>query len=196
MPSRRRVILAVLLCASVVFLLFSLRSIRPPAAQARPQATSADEEKRTALAIPAAAPADVDFSRYQDLAKRNIFAERAPGGSPPKETRPGPPPVLPPFVPPSPPTPKLDLSGWSYLGYVVLDGKKLGILSQERSGRCEYVPVGGEFLGARVEDVNDQTIRFSFDSSQTTLSRARDFVVTPLEKRAAPAGPRPPPRPQ
>ena len=199
MASRRAIVLAVLFCVSVIFLLFSLRRPRLPAArraEAGRRAAAASRQQPAAAAI-AAAPADVDFSRYEGLAKRSIFVPRG-AKAPPKNDKQGPvsPSALPPIGPPRPEPPRtLDLSGWSYLGYLVLDGNKVGIVQQASSGRSEYLPVGSSFLGARVQDANDKTIRFRFDSSETTLTRTRDFHLLPLDRgsAAAPAArPRPP----
>ncbi len=216
MASRRGIVLAVLLCASVAFLLFSLHRARVPVARragaGRRDATlrsslryearagTAPGEQPAAAAIAAAAPADVDFSRYQGLAKRSIFAPRG-AKAPGKEgrgARSGPVSAsqLPPLGPrPEPPrTP--DLNGWAYLGYVVLDGNKVGIVQQASSGRCEYLAVGASFLGARVQDVNDRTIRFRCDSSEPTLTRTRDFHLLPLDRGTPAAPPAAPVRPR
>ena len=50
-----------------------------------------------------------------------------------------------------PPQPKVDLSGWSYMGYIELDDQKLGLLQNDTTHSCEYLAVGDSFMGAKVD---------------------------------------------
>jgi hypothetical protein len=129
----------------------------------------------------------VDYSRYKRLAERSVFEPRRPPPPPPTKTekKPQKQPDLPKF-PKNPPRPRLDLTGWSYVGYVVFDDVKVGIVQHESSDSVEYLTTGGQWLGAEVTEVTDELIRLTpGDSGGTTLSRERDFPVTPLDKRAS-----------
>ncbi len=132
-----------------------------------------------------AAPPDVGFGRYEALAARSVFEPRK-APSPPKEERRKPPKV----VQPPPPIPKqvektIDLTGWSYAGYVMLDEHKFGIVQHESSTSVEFLRVGDDLLGAEVTEVTDEVIRFKSGIRRTMLSRTRDFPVTPLDSGAS-----------
>jgi hypothetical protein len=191
--SRTRIALAILLAASVVFLLVSLRGGSPPGSggraagagkQGRGAAKEAGQELRPA------APADVDFRRYASLASSNIFSESrakpvVPGAGkkviePPNWPRPD---AAHPSGPPMP-----DFSGWTYVGYVALDGEKLGAIHNEATITVHFLAVGDDFMGAEVQSVDRESMRLSSGGSTTTLSRPRDFPVKPLDQ-APGAGP-------
>jgi hypothetical protein len=195
-PSRRHALLGVLLLASAAFLLYSLRSGRPrvragdgPAVEV---ATDSDEEE--IAAAPAAVPDDVDFSRYEALAKTNVFSRRR--STPPQQAKkllPAPPPIKP-SKPAVAGAKRPDFTGWTYTGYIVIDGEKRGILQNESSDSCKDVPVGGKFLGATVEEVTGERMRLRSGASTITLSIPDLFPVLPLDKGAsgeAPSRPRP-----
>ena len=194
-PSPRHIVLALLLAASVVFLWLSLRSTG-----SRQAAESERQEREAAAAAPThaekplapAAREDVGFDRYAKLAQADVFSEtRAAPPPPPKSSAPLPPPPLPKGEQPAP-APKVDFSDWSYMGYVELDGEKLGLLQNETTHTCRFLAVGESFMGATVEELDREDIRLRVGTSRTTLSRPRDFSVTPLDPGAsAPKTPRP-----
>jgi hypothetical protein len=194
--NRRQAVLAILLAASVVFLLYSLRGGQParPQAQARreePAApTSAGSPERK---LPPAAPADTDFRRYASLASSSIFSEthNAPTSRPGAGKRVLPPPPFPTPRPSPPVPPGPDLTGWSYVGYVTLDDQQLGVLQNDATVSCNFLAVGDNFLGAQVESLDRESIRFSSGSSSTTLSRPRDFPISPLGSGTAASQARP-----
>ena len=196
-PSRRRALLAVLFAAAVAFLLFSLRSPKAPGRERRRERAAAVKEAAKKALRPAA-PADADWKRYAALADSNVFSEQRTLPPPPKPVKlPAPPPFPTVQKPPEPPPP--DVSGWSYVGYVALDGETLGILQNDTTRACKYLAVGDEFMGASVERVDREAMRLKSGASVTTLSRPRDFPVTPLDKGPGPPGaptPQPPRRPQ
>lgn len=104
-----------------------------------------------------------------------------------------PPPPLHLGPPPKPIERGPDLAGWSYVGYVRLDGVKLGVLQNDATGTVSFLGVGDTFMGAEVESLDRESIRLSAGSSSTTLSRPADFPVKPLERGpGAPGGPQPP----
>jgi len=193
-PSPRYIVLALLLVASVAFLLVSLRGTggRPDAEGDRQEAKAADASRPQAQRpLDPAVPDDVDFGRYAELAQADVFSEsRAAPPKPPKPAKPAPLPPLPGSEQAKPPEPKANFSGWSYMGYIELDDRKLGLLQNDTTHTCEYLAVGDSFMGAKVEKLDREDIRLRVGSSRTTLSRPRDFSVTPLAKAAASA-PRP-----
>ena len=190
-PNPRHIVLAFLLAASIAFLLISLRATGArPAAEGDRQETKAADASQPQVARPLepAVPEDVDFGRYAKLAQDDIFSERrAEPPPPPKKPKPAPLPPLPGSEQAKPPEPKVDFSGWSYMGYIELDDRKLGLLQNDTTHTCEYLAVGDSFLGAKVEKLDREDIRLRVGAARTTLSRPRDFSVTPLAKAAAPA---------
>lgn len=197
-PEARHVILAILLCASAAFLIYSLVGGGSSAVE-RGRASGQDDQGSAAAAAPtlqAAAPDSVGRKRYQIVLDRDIFKTGASRPQPPQQTRkPLPVPPLNKTQPaPAPPKPAIaDFSGWSYVGYVVLDGTKIGLLQHESSNSCEYRAVGEEFLGAKVESIDGEDLRLRAGSSQVTLSRERDFALLPLDKPPQPSTPAPGP---
>jgi len=196
-PSRRHALLGVLLVASVAFLLYSLRSGRPRVTggdDVAAQVASGSGEQEIA-AVPPSTPDDVDFSRYRQLSQTNIFSTRrsAPPEEPKKPSKPLPtPPPIKPTDSAPPRATQPDFTGWTYTGYIAVSGEKRGILQNESSDSFRDVPVGGQFLGATVEEVTGEGIRLRSGSSVTTLSTPDLFPVVPLDNRASAAGP---PRP-
>jgi hypothetical protein len=194
--SRTQIVLALLLAASLIFLLASLRGNPPPrsAARAARPAAGGPAAAQAGQQLSPAAPADVDFRRYASLAGSNIFSEtRARPAPPPGERKPVPPPVWPrgettqQSAPPRP-----DFSGWTYVGYASLDGEKLGALQNDATNAVHFLAVGDTFLGAEVESLDREAMRLRSGGSTTTLSRPRDFPITPLTQ-APGAAPQPGP---
>jgi len=190
-PNPRHIVLALLLAASIAFLLISVRGTRSRlTVQGDSQEAQAADASQPQVERPLepAVPADVDFGRYAKLAQDDIFSERrAEPPPPPKPPKPAPLPPLPGSEQAKPPEPKVDFSGWSYMGYIELDDRKLGLLQNGTTHTCEYLAVGDSFMGAKVEQLDREDIRLRVGASRTTLSRPRDFSVTPLAKAAAPA---------
>jgi hypothetical protein len=183
--------MGVLLFGSILFLLYALQSVRQDPSQ--PSADAADEgAEMAALAqpVPRAAPAGVTYDRYEELAKRSVFAPRraAPPTTKVRKPRDDEDGGLPPLNRETTP-PKLDLTGWSYVGYVMFDDVKVGIVQHESSSTVEFLEVGGQLMGAEVTEITggpDGRIRFKSGTRTTMLSRERDFAVTPLDKAATP----------
>ncbi|MCJ7749963.1 MAG: hypothetical protein MUQ65_02540 [Armatimonadetes bacterium] len=190
-PNPRHIVLALLLAASITFLLVSLRGTgaRPAAEGDRQEAKAADaSQPRAERPLEPAISDDADFGRYAKLAQADLFSERrAEPPPPPKPPKPASLPPLPGSAQAKPPEPKVDFAGWSYMGYIELDDRKLGLLQNDTTHTCEYLAVGDSFMGAKVETLDREDIRLRVGSSRTTLNRPRDFPVTPLAKAAAPA---------
>lgn len=193
-PSGRQIVLGALLAGSIVFLLHGMRGGAPRDMGGEEQAQAEGAAPAAASQLPPAAPRDVGFDRYAQLAKTNIFSQHR---SQPPPSRPQP--VLPePPLPQAndreepPPEPKVDLVGWSYVGYVEAGGDLLGILQNETTLSCKYLAVGDTFQGATVEEISRESLGLRSGASRVTLSRPRDFPVTPLAK--APGGEPAPPR--
>jgi hypothetical protein len=196
--SSRNLLLALLLAASVAFLLHALRgpkAARPPVQERVAESESGRRTPRSTAEgeVASAAPADADFGRYAALARIDLFSkQRTP---PKKQTTPlPPPPPLPKNGNEKPPARKIDFAGWTYVGYIALDGKELGILQNDTTHTCEYLAVGDKFLGATVEALDRESMKLKSGRSRTTLSRPRDFSVVPLDTAAAARPPRPQPR--
>ncbi len=191
-PSRRQIALGVLLVGAVGFLVYSLRPPQAPKGKSKAKGAGALLETAKEARRPAA-PADADWKRYAALTGSNIFSEQRMLPPPPKPIKLPPLPFPTPARPPEPPRP--DVSGWSYVGYVTLDGKTIGILQNDTTHTCKYLAVGSDFMGATVEQVDREAMRLKSNGSVTTLSRPRDFPITPLSK--GPGAPTPaPPQPQ
>jgi len=193
-PSFSRLALVVLLFAAIAFLLYTLSSSPPQPAKKRrggrrPVAVAPLGGGEKSLAL--AAPADAEFGRYEIIAARNVFSPpEPPKPPPPKQILPLPPikppapPVSPPPLPPSPP-PAPTFPGWSYLGYVEIDGKMRGILQNDGERTAEYVAVGEGFRGASVTRITATEIELrSGDSLPAVMSRTETFALTPLQKGA------------
>ena len=201
----RNVVLFVALIASVAFLAYSLTATRPPKADERDkrdgQQLSADESPL----IVAAAPADADLGRYRTVIARNVFAPYKPPAPKPDTS------ALPPLgnattpkppEPPKPTTPKVDVAGWSYVGYMTINGVRYGLIESESTRSWEQLQEGESFQGAKVEKIDATEIRFASGSTHVSLSRSERFPVLPLGSSGTartPGGPPPsgpPPRPQ
>jgi hypothetical protein len=196
-PSARHLVMGFLLFASAIFLLYSLQGGGRPAGEPGTAVRERGEAEAGAgeeAAPSPAAPTDVGFDRYEELAARSPFAPRR--AAPPPQKKEQPQKMLPPPPPPPPAEKKINLTGWTYVGYITLDERKLGIVQHESSTSVEFLEAGTHWLGAEVTEVTGEVIRFKSGTSGTTLSRERDFAVTPLGKAAAknPSRRRPSPR--
>ena len=205
--SGKHAVYGVLLLASVAFLLYSMQT-----AKNRPDAADGISAGRTggaggqevAAAIPTAVSDDVDFSRYEDLARTNVFSDRRTSAPPTPKTQARPPQSLPDFsdVKPSPPkdppvtTKQADFAGWTYAGYIIVNGEKRGLLQNDSSDTGRDFAVGEKFLGATVEEVTGRTIRLRSGRSVTTLSIPELFPIVPLDKSASATPERQRPRPR
>ena len=202
----RNIALFVALLASAAFLVYSLRATRPPEAagsgESAEQQASADEPRLTV----AAAPAEADLARYGGVISRNIFVPYRPpaprpdtSALPPLGSVPQP---APPPPPPKPPAPKVDVAGWSYVGYMTINGVRYGLLESESTRSWEQLKEGESFQGGKVEKIDATEIRFVSGSSHVSISRSERFPVLPLAGSAtarapgggSPSGP--PARPQ
>ncbi len=184
-PNARHVVLGALLLGSVLFLLHAVRGTGPKGSSPEDQPQAEASSVATAPDLRPAAPADVTFDRYAEVANTNVFAEgRSQPPKKPEKLLPTPP--LPQDKGASkPPERKPDFAGWSYLGYLVIDGKQVGVLQNDTTKACKDLAVGDSFEGARVESIDRKAIRLRSGGSSTTLSRLKDFPVTPLEKTAS-----------
>jgi hypothetical protein len=193
--SRRQSVLAILLVAVIVFFVFSLQGGRSVARPARHASATVGEEvakPKAPVKLQPATPADVDFRRYAALASSTVFSPTRTVPTPVGPVKPMPP--LPPLEwgprplppPPPPPVPRApDLSGWSYVGFVTMGGDKLGplklgIVQNDTTLAVEYLTVGDTFMGARVDSFDRESIRVGSGAASATLSRPRDFPLTPL----------------
>lgn len=200
-PSRRHAVLGMLLVASAAFLLYSLRSGRPGGGPAGGAAAGAavDSDAAAAKVGPAGIlPEDVEFDRYRRLAATDVFSKvrSAPAQQPQKSKRlpPTPPPIQP-AERAAPTIRQADFSGWTYTGYIAIDGERRGILQNESGNICKDIPVGGEFLGATVEEVTRDSMVLKSGRSAIELRVPDVFPITPLEKGPS-GGPPPRPRPR
>jgi len=200
--SGRYVLYGVLLLASIAFLLYSMQTARTrgDAGESLSAGRTGDAaEQQIAAAIPAAVPDDVDFDRYRNLARTNVFSDRRAPAAPTPEQRPRITDELPKFPTPQPPPPtdanatkRSDFAGWTYAGYVLVNGEKRGLLQNDSSDTGKDVAVGDKFLGATVAEVTGRTIRLTSGKSVTTLRIPELFPIVPLDNSAsATASPRP-----
>jgi hypothetical protein len=195
--SRRQAILAILLVGAIGFFIYTLKSGRPargPAASGRGSHAAQLGKVATERKLRPAAPADADFRRYASLASSGIFSDRKVQPAPTSSKRRTiPPPPFPtgersePVV-----TAGSNLTGWSYAGYVALDGEELGVLQNDSTMSCEFLAVGDRFMGAEVESLDRESIRLRSGASTTSLSRPRDFSLKPLDSGQGGARPQPP----
>ena len=194
-PSRSGALLGVLLFASAAFLLYSLQSARPRLtaaddAPARPE--EGGEAQQPTEPLRPAAPADVEFARYEELASRNVFSLRRSSAPPPKKAATDLPPLPRDHPKDPPPRPKTSgFAGWTYTGYMTISGEKRAILENDSSDSWEDVVVGDEFQGATVIEVTGEAIRLKSGSSVTTLTPIDNFPVTPLDPTAGKRQPQP-----
>jgi hypothetical protein len=186
--------------AAVLVLLYSMtgtgrapRVAREASKKHKARTASAD----TAVTLRAAAPADATFDRYRMIIARNVFSPPAP----PKPAE-GPKVSIPPIKPaqtvrptpaaseavtrPSGPPPPPPLTGWSYVGYVVIGGKKLGIVENDGANTTENVEIGASFHGYTVKSVDGEQIVLEARGSEQILKRPTDFGLVPLSGSASP----------
>jgi hypothetical protein len=189
-----RFVLIALLVVSVAFLFYAMSGKRPTEGKKRrlarkARAVAAEKAPRV---LAAAAPADAEFGRYDIIIKRNVFSPPAP--PPPLEPKSLPPlPVVPPSPPPPlpapPPAPQPpSFPGWSYAGYVEINGKMMGVLQNPTDHSFEYVGVGETFRGATVTKVTPTEIQLTVGAAPpAVLTRAETYLLVPLEKGATAA---------
>lgn len=184
----RNIALFVALLASAAFLVYSLRATRPPEAAAgdesAKQQLSADESPLTI----AAAPAEADLARYRTVISRNIFAPYSPPAPKPDSSALPPLGKVPtpkPLEPPKPPAPKVDVAGWSYVGYMTINGVQYGLLESESTRSWQQLKEGESFQGGKVEKIDATEIRFASGSTHVSISRSERFPVLPLGSSAS-----------
>ena len=204
--SGKHLVYGVLLLGAVAFLLYSMQTAgnRPDAGEGLSAGRAGDAaEQEVAAAIPTAVPDDVDFSRYEDLARTNVFSDRRTSAPPTPKTQVKSPQPLPDFsdvkpVPPKDPSPprQSDFAGWTYAGYIIVNGEKRGLLQNDSSDTGRDFAVGEKFLGATVEEVTGRTIRLRSGRSVTTLSIPELVPIVPLDKSASATPERQRPRPR
>jgi|GEM_PF-1355751 len=200
----RHLALAFGLCASLVFLLYALRGRGAPGRSERDTPPQVSAERPEVAVETAAAPTaigDVDFSRYEEVARINLFAPRSSRSATARTEPLPPPPPLPTSTnsgastrPPRPRPP--DASGWSYAGHVVIDGHAVGIVQNMENPvmpRCEYLAVGDSFLGTTVTEITSDELRIGRGNAAVTLGRVTDFSIVPLDRNAPAASARPSP---
>lgn len=194
--SRRHIVLGLMLCGAIAYLALVMRAPTRPASGTQPQDAAAAEEetgKGDAETGALKLPEPADFARYQGTIGRNIFAPPAPP-KPPATRRVLPPPPLS-DVPKPPTAPRQkppDLSGWSYMGYMVIGDQLIGVLQNEGNDSMKELPLGSEFLGAEVQSITSEEIVFDSPGGTVRLSTPRDFPVVSLSKSSAGAPSRPP----
>ena len=203
--------LIAVLVASIAFLFYTMTS-SPPASGKKRRAT----HKALAAALPesarpaiAAAPADAEFGRYEIILKRDPFNLPKPPPPPqvkflpPLQPRPAPPQPTPPPQPAPAPQPP-SFPGWSYVGYIEINGKMMGILQNLSDRTVEYLAVGDGFRGATVTEVTATQISLKAGvAPPAVLARSQNFDLIPLDKGASGSQSRPgrpspaaqPPRP-
>ena len=188
--SPRHAFLGLLLCGAIAYLAVSIKagSRSAPAAQAKkPAPTNAEVARADQGPVDVRLPEEAEFSSYQGMIVRNIFA---PPGLKPASGKEGL--TVPPFQPtpnpqpsgPSKPKPP-DLSGWSYVGYMTIGDQKIGVLQNEGNDSMQELTLGGEFMGAKVQDINSDEMVFTSPGGPVTLSTPRDFPVVSLDASAA-----------
>lgn len=205
--SGKHLVYGVLLLGAVAFLLYSVWTAgnRSDAEGELSAGRTGDAaEQQVAAAIPTAVPDDVDFSRYEDLARTNVFSDRRAPAAPTPKTQTKPVQSLPNFgdTKPSPrrdppaTTKQSDFAGWTYAGYIIVNGEKRGLLQNDSSDTGRDFAVGEKFLGATVEEVTGRTIRLRSGRSVTTLRIPELFPIVPLDKSASATPERQRPRPR
>jgi hypothetical protein len=194
--SGKHAVYGVLLLASIAFLLYSVQSARTGAGEGLAAGRTGDAgAQRIAAAIPAAVPDDVDFDRYRDLARTNIFSDQRASAAPPPKAPTTAVQPLPKFTKqtPAPETTSSSkqsaFAGWTYAGYVLVNGEKRGLLQNDSSDTGKDFAVGDKFLGATVEEVTGQTIRLRSGKVVTTLRISDQYPIVPLDSSASATAP-------
>ena len=194
--SRRHIALGLLLCGAIAYLALVVKGASRSAAGNRPKegASATDQAARAKReADDLKLPEQQQFARYQETIARNIFAPPA-SPKPPDTKKVLPPPPLkaaPKTVSRPKPQPP-DLSGWSYVGYMVIGDQRIGVLQNDGNDSMKEVPLGSQFLGAEVESITSDEIVFTSPGGNVRLSTPRDFPVVSLSKSSAGAPSRPP----
>ncbi len=193
--SPRHIFLGVMLVGALTYLGVVLKATSPLAAPENAEGQAAAETPEIAE-LDLSIPPDPDFSRYEAMVARNIFA-------PPKPPKPKqvkkvlPTPPLPSAKKkPAPPKPKKpDLSSWSYVGYISRNGQRIAILQNEANDSMKQLCVGAEFMGAKVKTIGATKMVFGSPAGEVQLSIPRDYPVVPLDKSAVGKPARVMPRP-
>ena len=161
-----------------------------------------DAGQQAAAPLRWAAPSDADFGRYEPIAARDIFSPPKPKVEKPKPVRPAPPPLVPPIGPrlgirgpngelidtrpPAPrPAPPPTLTGWTYVGYLTINGTTRAILQSDSSDTVQSPEVGTDFQGFHVVSADGEEAVLTAGGGRTTLKRTKDFPILPLGKSAA-----------
>ncbi len=190
--SARQVFLGLLLCGAIAYLAVTIRATPRPAAGAQPRKptpTGTQVAKAEQGPVDLKLPEEAQFSSYGGMVARDIF-------SPPKPPEPAavlPTPPLPgtgPKPPDTTPKPRPpDLSGWSYVGYMVIGNQKIGMLQNEGNNSMMEAPLGeplgAQFPGAKVQEITSDEIVISSPRGEVRLSTPRDFPVLSLSKGSA-----------
>ena len=195
-PRSTQVMLAVALVAAVAFLIYTMSSNRPSATNTRRTARRARTvaTARAAKPLAPAAPSDAEFGRYEMIIARDVFSPHPPppppknSGLPPLVVAPPPNAGTGPVAPVEPPPPQApSFPDWTYVGYIGINGKTLGIIQNLTDRTVEYLAVGESFRGAAVTKVNSTDIEFTVPGAPPTLlHRPETWQLTPLDKAATP----------
>lgn len=190
--NRRHIVLAVLLLGAIAFLAYSLVGVSSSGEGGEglelserdvAQAPEATQERKLEPVV----AWDVEFDRYAPMQKRSPFSERGTEPPPQKPQKREPVPPPPPFEEPpkKPKPPRIDLSGWTYAGYITLDGEKIGLVQSEAGDSLKQLSVGDKFQGATVKEITGDEMRLANGRQSETLHRTRVYPLTPLDTAAA-----------
>ena len=210
--NKRYLVLGVLLAASMGLLLFVLLSGEESSTRATRDRTRREGRRASADRTPAAPPLpnEVDWARYDVVLKRGVFgqapapAQGRSGAGPGRQGLPSFQPATPtlsgpvaPVVPPQPPPePAPSFSGWTYSGFVEVDGKAHAILRNDAERMQVTVTEGEAFRGGTVAKITPQEVRLRAGSRETALARPEWFPLLPLDKTAVSSGTESTPQPQ
>ncbi len=188
--SPRHILMGVFLVGALSYLGFVVKTTSPSSADKSDKTPTAETGDTATLDL--SIPPDPAFSRYEKVVERNIFAP--PGAAAPKKKKKKvpPPPPLPSGKKKSKPKPpaKPDLSGWSYVGWISLNGERIALLQNEANDSMKKLPEGAEFMGAKVKSIGATKLVLSSPGGDIQLSVPRDYPVVPLDKNASGKQPR------
>jgi len=178
-------LLAVLLAAVTALALYVVMVLGAPTTGPAPTpAVKASSPAPAPPATPAKAP---PFSAYDVVVKRDLFRT----GPPPQTRAPLPPVPTFPLPPAAPPEETSPISGWSYVGYAVVDGQMTAILENDTKA-SEFVRAGDTFVGLQMSAVTPETVTLTGPSGDYTLPISTAFNTTPLSATTPPGqAPRP-----
>jgi hypothetical protein len=135
--------------------------------------------------LPQARDVEVPLSHYQEIDERDLFR---PAISP----APPPPPVRSPSAGlPSFPEAvwRSPAEGWTYAGYVVLDGEPMAVLQEPNSGQAAFLHLGENFRGGQVEEITPTAVRIEFGENVQILPKSEEYNTVPLNETSAAAAP-------